>query len=73
MTPSLFTRHLGPRATGPDGRFTRTDHLRSAAWYALITLVLASTVALDVGRDAELGFLGLFAFVVGIIDRKSVV
>jgi hypothetical protein len=66
--PGMLFRRLRVRPTGPGGIFTRRDHLRSAAWYALVTVLLALVVLFDNALDQHglIGWVGLLALVASL-------
>jgi apolipoprotein N-acyltransferase len=64
--PSPLRRPVGVRPTGPDGTWTRRDHLRAAGWNALWTALCAGVVWLDqdhFGAPGVVGIVAMFAFV----------
>ena len=65
----ILFRRLSVRPTGPGGTFTRKDHLRSAAWYALATVLLVLVALFDHALDQHglIGWVGLLAIVASLL------
>ena len=58
-----LNRRIGVTPTGPDGTFTRKDHLRGAGRAAATTfgLALVGTIAVDAGSASNVGISGVYA------------
>lgn len=67
--PGMLFRRLGVRPTGPNGTFTRKDHLRSAIWYAVVTVALWGVVLFDHAFDEHglVGWVGLLALIASLL------
>jgi len=67
--PGILFRRLGVRPTGPNDTFTRKDHLRSAMWYAVVTVALWGVVLFDHAFDEHglIGWVGLLALIASLL------
>jgi len=65
----ILVRRLSVRPTGPGGTFTRRDHVRSATWYALVTIGLWEVVLFDHAFDhyGLIGWAGLLALIASLL------